>query len=378
MSTKPDRTQIVAVIFGGVSGEHEISLVSAKSVWDALDRAKYATVPLAITKEGLWLPPDVSLRGLEKGTLDGLSTERLVTPMMGRRCLLVVDEAGPPTELPVDVAFPVLHGPGGEDGTIQGLLELAGIPYVGAGVAGSSVGMDKALMKALFIQSGLPVCGHQAVLRHDWEDNRSKTQERVLAQVGLPCFVKPANLGSSVGISKVKTANDFGEALEIGFGYDRKVVVEEAVEGREVECSVLGNDRPEASLPGEIVPCEEFYSYSAKYEKPSELRIPARLPAAAVRRIQELAIRAFQSIDCRGMARVDFFLRTDGEILVNEINTIPGFTAISMYPKLWEASGLPYPQLLDRLIELALEAGMPPARAGGQPPGEQRGIVVER
>jgi D-alanine-D-alanine ligase len=350
-------TRIVAVVFGGISGEHEVSLVSAKSVWDSLDRARYVTVPVAITKGGLWLPPDVSLKGLERGTLEGLTTRKLVTPMMGKRCLLVVDRVAPPTEVPIDVAFPVLHGPGGEDGTVQGLLELMGVPYVGAGVAASGVGMDKALMKALFIQSGLPVCKHRVLFQHEWEAGRKQVREDVLAHVGIPCFVKPANLGSSVGISKVKTAGDFGKALETGFSYDRKVVIEEAVEGREVECSVLGNDHPEASLPGEIVPCEEFYSYAAKYENPSELRIPAQLPADVVRRIQELAIRAFQSIDCRGMARVDFFLKTDGGILVNEINTIPGFTAISMYPKLWEASGLPYTQLLDRLIELALEAG---------------------
>ncbi len=356
MSTKHNRPQIVAVIFGGVSGEHEVSLVSAKSVWDALDRAKYLTVALAITKEGLWLAPDVSLEGLEKGSLEDLPRERLVTPLMGRRCLLVVNQTGAVTQLAIDVAFPVLHGPGGEDGTVQGLLELVGIPYVGAGVAASGVGMDKALMKALFIQSGLPVCRHQVVLRHEWESDWKRVQEGVLAQVGLPCFVKPANLGSSVGISKVSEATALSEAMELAFSYDRKVVVEEAVECREVECSVLGNDCPEASLPGEIVPCEEFYSYSAKYEKPSELRIPAQLPKDVVLKIQDLAIRAFRSIDCRGMARVDFFLRRDGAILVNEINTIPGFTAISMYPKLWEASGLPYPQLLNRLIELALEA----------------------
>ncbi len=355
---------IVGVIFGGQSGEHEVSVVSAKSVWDALNRAKYAVVPIGITRHGLWLAPGESLAGLEQGSLEGRSTERLVTPMMGRGRLLVVDQTGTPTELPIDVAFPVLHGPGGEDGTVQGLLELAGIPYVGAGVAASAVGMDKALMKALFIQDGLPVCRHRVVFDYQWKANPERLQEAVLEDVGLPCFVKPANLGSSVGISRVSARIDFADALRRAFEHDRKAVVEEAIEGRELECSVLGNDQPEASLPGEIVPCEEFYSYSAKYEKPSELRIPASLPRDTVLRIQDLAVRAFRSVDCRGMARVDFFLRPDGLVILNEINTIPGFTAISMYPKLWEASGLPYPQLLDKLIELALEAGTRSTGAG--------------
>jgi D-alanine-D-alanine ligase len=275
---------------------------------------------------------------------------------MGRGMLAVLDPSAPATELPLDVAFPVLHGPGGEDGTIQGLLELAGIPYVGAGVPASSVGMDKALMKALFAHAGIPVCAYCVIPHRRWRVDPERIQGETLEALGLPCFVKPANLGSSVGISRVTDTGAFPDAMELAFEHDRKVVVEEAVSGREVECSVLGNDDPAASVPGEIIPCEEFYSYSAKYLKPSDLRIPAPLEAATVDRVRDLAIRSFQAIDCRGMARVDFFVRADGTVLVNEINTIPGFTAISMYSKLWEASGIPYPQLLDRLIELALEA----------------------
>jgi D-alanine-D-alanine ligase len=355
VSTLGSRKLAVGVLFGGTSGEHEVSMVSAKSVWNALDQDRYDLVPIAITRKGLWLPPDVSLKGLEQGTLSGLPTDRLVTPLMGKRTLLVASGLRPLREVEVDVVFPVLHGPGGEDGTVQGLLQLAGIPYVGAGVAASGVGMDKALMKALFIQAGIPVCRHVVVVRRGWLKEAEQVQSLVLHSLGLPCFVKPANLGSSVGISKVSIADALAAAMQDAFCHDRKVIVEEAVEGRELECAVLGNDDPKASAPGEIVPCEEFYSYSAKYEKPSELRIPAPVGPEVTQRVQELAVRAFQAIDCRGMARVDFFLRSDSEVLVNEINTIPGFTSISMYPKLWAESGLAYAELLDRLIELALE-----------------------
>ena len=368
---------MVGLLFGGISGEHEVSLVSAKSVWDHLDRSRYEPIPTAITKSGLWLPPEESLKGLESGTLEGLLPDQSVVPLMGRGMLAVLGPSGPTRELPLDVVFPVLHGPGGEDGTIQGLLELSGIPYVGAGVPASSVGMDKALMKALFEHAGIPVCRYRVVLCHQWRADPVKMERETLRALGLPCFVKPANLGSSVGISRVTEAEGFPDAMNLAFAHDRKAVVEEAVSGRELECSVLGNDDPAASVPGEIIPCEDFYSYSAKYLNPSELRIPAPIDPTTSDKVRDLAIRSFQAIDCRGMARVDFFVRTDGDVVVNEINTIPGFTAISMYPKLWEASGITYPRLLDRLIELALEAA---AESGSGAEGrlERRTPNIER
>jgi D-alanine-D-alanine ligase len=257
----------------------------------------------------------------------------------------------------VDVVFPVLHGTFGEDGTVQGLLELAGIPYVGAGVLGSAAGMDKDVMKRLFRDAGLPVVPWVLVLRGEWEQEPARVRRRIEKEIGYPLFVKPANLGSSVGISKVTRRRGLAAALSLGAEYDRKVLVEKAVEAREIECSVLGNDRPQASVPGEVVPVNEFYDYEAKYLKEgSELIIPAKLTPRQTKQVQELALGAFQAIDCAGMARVDFLLdRKTGKVFVNEINTIPGFTPISMYPKMWAASGIPYPQLLDRLLALALE-----------------------
>jgi D-alanine-D-alanine ligase len=257
----------------------------------------------------------------------------------------------------IDVMFPVLHGTFGEDGTVQGLLELAGIPYVGAGVLASAAGMDKDIMKKLFRDAGLPVVPWVLVLRSEWESDPAQVRKMVAATIGYPLFVKPGNLGSSVGISKVHTARELAPALDLAARYDRKILVEHAVTGREVECAVLGNEHPEASVPGEVVPVNEFYDYEAKYVKEgSNVIIPARLTHRQVKRIKEYSVRAFQAIDCAGMGRVDFLLdRTASKTFVNEINTIPGFTPISMYPKLWEASGLPYAQLLDRLIELALE-----------------------
>jgi D-alanine-D-alanine ligase len=257
----------------------------------------------------------------------------------------------------VDVIFPVLHGTFGEDGTIQGLLELADVPYVGAGVLASSTGMDKDVMKRLFRDAGLPVVTWELVLRGDWEDDPAGVRKRIAKRLRCPLFVKPANLGSSVGITKVHEPGELEAAMNLAAQYDRKILVEKAVDGREIECAVLGNDNPEASVPGEVIPVNEFYDYEAKYIKEgSELLIPARLSARQSKRVRELAVRAFKAIDCAGMGRVDFLLdRKSGRIFVMEINTIPGFTSISMYPKLWEASGLPYPKLLDRLIELALE-----------------------
>jgi D-alanine-D-alanine ligase len=355
----------VGILFGGRSGEHEVSLTSATSVLQALDPAKYDVVLIGITRQGCWLVgpaaegkstrPDAASLGnvLEKG--------KPVTPSVDPSRPGLIPLASPPPEGPggltVDVVFPVLHGTFGEDGTVQGLLELAGIPYVGAGVLGSAAGMDKDVMKKLFRDAGLPVVPWVLVLRAEWEQEPARVRRRIEKEIGYPLFVKPANLGSSVGISKVIRRRELAAAVELAAQYDRKVLVEKAVDAREIECAVLGNDRPEASVPGEVVPVNEFYDYEAKYMKEgSELIIPARLTARQTKQVQQFAVRAFQSIDCAGMARVDFLLdRQTGRVFVNEINTIPGFTPISMYPKLWEASGIPYPRLVDRLIELALE-----------------------
>jgi D-alanine-D-alanine ligase len=351
----------LGILFGGRSGEHEVSLTSAASLLKALDPDKYEVVPIGITREGRWLAGSSADRSL----LGVLETGKPVTAS--------VDPAGPKL-IPldpklesrpnvrrsgpeIDVVFPLLHGTFGEDGTVQGLLELAGIPYVGAGVLASSAGMDKDVMKRLFRDAGLPVVRWILVLRSDWETGAARIKASVDRQIRYPLFVKPANLGSSVGISKVHNPKELAPAMDLAAEYDRKIIIEKAVNAREIECSVLGNDHPQASLPGEVVPVNEFYDYEAKYVKEgSKLIIPARLTAAQTKRVQTLAVRAFQAIDCAGMARVDFLLdRKTGTAFVNEINTIPGFTPISMYPKLWEASGLPYAKLIDRLIELALE-----------------------
>lgn len=316
----------VAVIYGGRSGEHEVSLVSARSVMDALDKEKYEIIPIKINKEGSW-----------EGDLQ--------------------IQADPASNPDLDVVFPVLHGPFGEDGTIQGLLELANLPYVGAGVAASGAAMDKALMRSLFKDAQLPLLPWEVVFNHQWRRDARAVRERLEERLAYPLFVKPANLGSSVGISKVETGEGLGQAIALALEYDRKVVVEQgAVNAREIECSVLGHNEPRASVLGEIIPAREFYDYEAKYHsEDSRLIIPAPIEESLTERIRQLAVRAFQAVDCSGMGRVDFFVTPLDEVFVNEINTIPGFTEISMYPKLWESTGLPYPKLLDRLIELALE-----------------------
>jgi D-alanine-D-alanine ligase len=370
----------VGVIFGGQSGEHEVSLVSAQGIMKAMDKEKYEIIPIGITKEGRWLtsgdpmkllqsPHSVPLsvsppsggdeRGdaerAEPGTRELVLSNACTEPSRSRRDLVPgTRETGFPQ---VDVVFPVLHGPYGEDGTVQGLLELADIPYVGAGVLGSALGMDKIAMKGIFRSYGLPVVEHLELKRKDWERDPEAMMELIENKLGYPCFLKPANLGSSVGISKVHERSELAPALDLAARYDRRMLAEQAVNAREIECSVLGNDEPIASVPGEIVPCREFYDYIAKYiDDRSELIIPADLSPELTRRIQELAIAAFLAVDCAGMARVDFLLDRDtGELYVGELNTIPGFTPISMYPKLWEASGIPYSELIDRLIELALE-----------------------
>jgi D-alanine-D-alanine ligase len=358
----------LGILFGGRSGEHEVSLTSAASVIKALDPAKYEVVPIGITREGRWRVGTGPLQLLPE------AGAQLAVPLQsvlenGQAVTPSADPSGPqlvPLDSPlsardsrpqVDVIFPVLHGTFGEDGTVQGLLELAGIPYVGAGVLGSAAGMDKDVMKRLFRDAGLPVVPWELVLRGDWQQDAAAVRRRIERKLRYPLFIKPANLGSSVGISKVRKPRDLPAAMDLAAQYDRKILVEKAVSGREIECSVLGNDRPVASVPGEVIPVNEFYDYEAKYLKEgSELIIPARLSPRKTKHVQELAVGAFQAIDCAGMARVDFLMdgKTD-KVFVNEINTIPGFTPISMYPKLWEASGLPYPKLLDRLVELALE-----------------------
>jgi len=357
----------VAVIFGGKSGEHEVSLASARSIMAAMDKDKYEIFPVGITKSGRWLttgdpmallsagvdaPPEAedeaeqALPNLEGGGDPDLLPRRELVPGLRQARFPVVD-----------VVFPVLHGPYGEDGTIQGLLEIADLPYVGAGVLGSALGMDKAAMKSVFKAHGLPVVEHMLVLRKAWAAHPERVLEEIEARFTYPLFLKPANLGSSVGVSKAHHREELVRGLNLAARFDRKILVEAAVNAREVECSVLGNDEPIASIPGEVVPCNEFYDYKAKYiDNASKLYIPADLPAETTKLVQELAVRAFVALDCAGMARVDFFLcRDTGKLYVNELNTIPGFTSISMYPKLWEASGIPYPELIDRLIELAIE-----------------------
>jgi D-alanine-D-alanine ligase len=368
----------VGVLYGGRSGEHEVSLASAAAVFANLDRNRYEPVPIRIEKDGRWAladKPPIASSAAE--VIEHSRVEAARQIRSGREVHLVArpsdetilsikrppDAAAEPTEalvtgLHVDVIFPILHGPYGEDGTIQGLLELANVPYIGAGVAASALGMDKALMKVMFVARGLPLCNYRVVLRRTWEQRSAEIVDELERALGFPMFVKPANLGSSVGISKAKDAAGLRNAMDLAGSFDRKIVIEAAVpDAREIECAVLGNDEPQASVPGEVVPSREFYDYEAKYlDEGSKTIIPADLPPAMAEEIQRLSIAAFRAIDCAGMARVDFLVtRSSGAIVINEINTIPGFTTISMYSKMWEASGVSYPKLLDRLVELALE-----------------------
>ena len=381
----------VGILFGGRSGEHEVSLLSAASILDAIDKEKYEVVPIGITREGRWLTPahaEKLLRGeyrsakhLRAGDPEATASaavlakgESVIVPPVPGHEMTPFESEGPHRRLEdrainVDVVFPVLHGTFGEDGTIQGLLELADIAYVGAGVLGSAAGMDKDVMKRLFRDAGLPMVKHVTVLRADWENDPKSARKQVEKSLKYPVFVKPANLGSSVGVSKAHDRKELEKAMDEAASYDRKIIVEEGVGGkerkaREIECSVLGNDRPKASVAGEVVPCKEFYDYEAKYlTEGSELIIPAKLSKKQMAQVQEMAVSAFLAVDCAGMTRVDFLMDPKTEkIYVNEVNTIPGFTAISMYPKLWEASGLAYPKLIDRLIQLALELHREKAR----------------
>lgn len=352
----------VGLIFGGRSGEHEVSLMSAQGVLNAIDQNKYEVVPIGITKDGRWLASGDPMKALSSGVV-AESNPALLLPEPSQRGLLRLEDREQGEALTavrvshLDVVFPILHGPYGEDGTVQGLLELAGIAYVGAGVAASAVGMDKVLFKHIMRAQGLPVVPYLVIKRKTWEQDPDETLARIESEIGYDCFVKPANLGSSVGISKAHGPDELRAALDEAARYDRKLVVEVAVDAREIEVSVLGNDQPIASIPGEIVPCNEFYDYAAKYlDGESDLLIPAPIPEETAELIQKLAVASYLAIDCAGMARADFLLdRQTGHVYVNELNTLPGFTPISMYPKLWKASGISYPELIDRLIELALE-----------------------
>ena len=361
----------VGVVFGGRSGEHEVSLASAASVIAALEERGHAVVPIGIARNGRWVVGGDPLRALAaeaRVALPSDDADGAVKKALANRAEAVesasveslarTEPAGSlPPELRqgLDVVVIMLHGPYGEDGTIQGLFELADVPYVGAGVLASAVGMDKVTMKAVFRAYGLPIVEHVVVTRHEWRSAPDRVAARVAETVGFPCFVKPSNMGSSVGISKVSEAGALAAAVDLAARHDRKILVERAVRGREIEVSVLGNDEPIASFPGEISYDADWYDYSTKYlEGQARVTVPAPLSPETTRRIRELAIAAFRAVDCSGMARVDFFLEGD-RVLVNEINTIPGFTATSAYAKMWAASGLGYSALIDRLIELALE-----------------------
>jgi D-alanine-D-alanine ligase len=380
----------VGILFGGRSGEHEISLLSAASVFKAIDQNKYEVVPIGITKEGKWVTSGDAERLLTGKPLnydherhlragDPEATSAAAVLQNGEAIVVPPEPHQPGASMTpfqsdaparraadrginVDVIFPVLHGTFGEDGTIQGLLELADIPYVGAGVLGSAAGMDKDIMKSLFRAGGLPIVKHVTVLRSEWQSGPKKVQKLVESKLKYPVFVKPANLGSSVGISKARDRKELGPAIDEAAKFDRKIVIEEGVGGkkhkaREIECSVLGNDQPTASVPGEIVPSTEFYDYAAKYlDEGSQLIIPAKLTKSETKKVRELAVAAFRAVDCSGLARVDFLMDPKSrKIFVNEINTMPGFTSISMYPKLWAATGVTYPELIDQLIQLGLE-----------------------
>jgi D-alanine-D-alanine ligase len=380
----------VGILFGGRSGEHEISLLSAASVFNAIDKNKYDVVPIGITKEGRWVTAADAERLLQgkfedhkhlragdpeatpgaavlaKGEAVVVPPEPQkhgsLTPFETHASSHALTRRATDRAIDVDVIFPVLHGTFGEDGTIQGLLELADLPYVGAGVLGSAAGMDKDIMKSLFRAAGLPIVKHVTLLRSEWETKAKKVEKFVESKLKYPVFVKPANLGSSVGISKVHDRKELGPAIEEAAKFDRKIVIEQGVGGRrqkarEIECSVLGNDNADASLPGEIVPSTEFYDYKAKYlDEGSQLIIPAKLSKGETKQVQRLAIAAFKAVDCSGLARVDFLMEPKSrKIYLNEINTMPGFTAISMYPKLWAASGVSYSDLIGRLIQLGLD-----------------------
>lgn len=352
MNTKKKRLR-VGILFGGRSGEHEVSLASAASVIRGLDPNKYEAVPIGITKEGHWLIAAGAQKMLPEVLKSGQRVTMIADPTDA--ALVPIDRSGGGQRL--DVVFPAMHGTFGEDGTIQGLLDVVGLPFVGAGVLGSAIAMDKDVAKRLLKAAKIPVVPWLTVYRHDWERDSEKTQRLVESKFTYPVFVKPATLGSSVGMTKVHSREELVPALNLAAEFAMKILVEQTVAGREIEVSVLGNEDPQVSVPGEIVPHREFYDYVAKYlEEGTQLLIPAKLKSAQAKRIQQLAADAFRTLELCGMARVDFFLeKGSGKIFLNEVNTIPGFTSISMYPKLWEASGIPFRDLIDKLIEFAME-----------------------
>src|ERR1700676_1229233 len=351
----------VGVIFGGRSGEHEVSLASAASVIRALDPEKYEPVPIGIGKDGRWFIGTPAQKMLPDVLRQGHRVMLSADPSVG--ALLPLEDRAAGSQR-VDVIFPVLHGTFGEDGTVQGLLDLAGLPYVGSGVIGSAVGMDKDMAKRLFLQAGLPTGDFLAILRSEWEKGRERIMKAVAKKFRFPVFVKPATLGSSVGMTKVHKREELAAALDLAAEFAQKILVERNIRGREIEVSVLGNDEPEASIPGEIIPHREFYDYTAKYlEEGTKLLIPAQLTKSEVKKVQAMAVTAFRALELSGMARVDFFIeKRGGKIFLNEVNTIPGFTSISMYPKLWEANGIPFRELVSKLIDLALEQHREKAR----------------
>lgn len=346
----------VGILFGGKSAEHEVSVQSAKNVYDAIDKDKYQVTMIGISKDGQWVLDHNFEKGIVPTVVENAENPEealaLVAGPGGKQFITLRGQALPK----LDVIFPVLHGPFGEDGTVQGLLKLANIPFVGSGVLGSAVGMDKDVMKRLLRDAGLPNARHFTLYKYPGNDPNPAFDE-IYAKLGLPLFVKPANLGSSVGISKVDSEDEFHEAVKEAFKYDNKVIVEEAIKGREIECAVLGNESPQASLCGEIINLKGFYSYDAKYidENSSLLETPAKLTPEEVAKVQQVALKTYQVLCAEGLSRVDVFLTPEGEVIVNEINNLPGFTKISMYPKLWQLSGLTYTELIDRLISLALE-----------------------
>ncbi len=338
----------VAILFGGKSAEHEISLKSARNVAEAIDKNTYDVVLIGIDKQGRWLPPAKSRSLLSEASVPSSETSIALAP--GKNGLISSEEE--PDAGSIDVVFPILHGPFGEDGTVQGLLRLANVPFVGAGVLGSAVGMDKDVMKRLLRDAGVPI-GKFLVAT----ESSPVSFEKAEKELGLPLFIKPANLGSSVGVNKAASKDEYERAMTEALFYDSKIIIEEFIKGREIECAVLGNENPIASVPGEVVVHSEFYSYDAKYvdDTASSLKIPADLPPATAELVREIALKAYKTLCCEGMGRVDSFVTEDGRVLVNEINTIPGFTNISMYPKMWEVSGISYAELINRLISLALE-----------------------
>lgn len=356
MTEQSGRRIRAIVLFGGKSGEHDVSLRSAQTVIGALDPDRYEVIPVGITRDGQWLNGGDPMTALTATSplfaiADGGETQSKVP---------VAVDAGLPAALSadeVDIVIPVLHGPMGEDGTVQGMLELSGIPYVGSGVLGSAVAMDKGIAKTILAQAGIPQVPWLTVTRREWERDPGAVTARVADELGFPCFTKPANMGSSVGVAKVHDLKELAASMDLAARFDRRIVIEQGVDARELEVAVLGNDDPVASIAGEIVPSREFYDYEAKYiDDNSELLIPAPIDPATLAELQRIAVAAFRALDLAGMARVDFFLeRTSGQVLLNEVNTIPGFTSISMFPLLWAASGVPLPELVDRLVGYALD-----------------------